>query len=78
MGSRTFDKVLAALSVVGLVLFMYVVTTYVNEINLWIVSLVVVGIAINDFVTSFRSGKVPTSETDRPTEEQANIRRHPT
>lgn len=78
MGGRTFDKVLAALSLGGLILFLYVVTTFVNEINLWIVSLVVVAIAVHDFVATFRSGKVPRPEIDQPTEEQAAARRHPT
>lgn len=78
MGSRFSDKLQAALSLGGLALFMYVVASFVNEINLWIVALIVLAIAANDFVTTFRAGGGSKLETEAPGEAEEIARRHQT
>ena len=54
------DKVLAAVSLVMLIGFMLIVTAFVNEPDLWIIVVVVLVMAVYDFVRGFRrNGKDP-------------------
>lgn len=48
------DKLLAAFAMATLVTFVMIVVVYVNEPELWIVTLLVLAMAIHDFVQSFR------------------------
>ena len=48
------DKICATISMLGLIVFMGIVTFKVMLPDLWIVTIVVLGIAIADFVRSFR------------------------
>ena len=48
------DKLLAAFAMATLVAFVMIVVVYVNEPELWIVTLLVLAMAIHDFVQSFR------------------------
>lgn len=48
------DKIFATISMLGVVVFMGIVTVGVMEPDLWIVTLVVLGIGIYDFVTALR------------------------
>ena len=48
------DKICATISMLGLIVFMGVVNLKVMLPDLWIVTIVVLGIAINDFVRYFR------------------------
>ena len=57
------DKVFAAIGMLGVIAFMGVVTVFVMEPDLWIVTIVVIGIGITYFVTS--SG--PASATSKAT-----------
>ena len=51
----TLDRILAVLSIVGLIAFMGVVTVFVNEIDLWIVVVLVLLMAAYDFWRTLRS-----------------------
>lgn len=52
------DKFLAAVSILALIGFMSIVVVWVNEPDLWIITLVVLAMAVYDFVTTTRnSGK---------------------
>ena len=48
------DKLLAAIAMATLVAFVMIVTVYVNEPELWIVTIMVLAMGIHDFVQSFR------------------------
>ena len=48
------DKIIATASILGLVVFLMIVTTFVRELDLMIVVLACLAIAIHDFVTSLR------------------------
>ncbi len=48
------DKLLAAIAMATLVAFVMIVTVYVNEPELWIVTILVLAMGIYDFVQSFR------------------------
>lgn len=48
------DKVFATISMLAVIVFMGVVTVGVMEPSLWIITIIVLGIAIRDFVTSLR------------------------
>ncbi|MFQ5785816.1 MAG: hypothetical protein ACE5H8_13480 [Alphaproteobacteria bacterium] len=51
-----FDKIVAVVSILGLVAFLGVVTTFVSEPDLWIITLVVVLIAVLFFWRELRAG----------------------
>ena len=51
------DKLLAAIAMATLVAFVMIVAVYVNEPELWIVTILVLAMAIYDFVQSFRQNK---------------------
>lgn len=44
------DKLLAVISIVGLIAFTLIVTTFVKELDLWLVVIGVLGMAVYDFV----------------------------
>ncbi len=48
------DKVLATVSIVMLIGFMLIVTVFVNEPDLWIIVVVVLVMAVYDFVRGLR------------------------
>ena len=48
------DKILAALSIATLVAFMAIVVLWVNELDLWIVTSIVLVMAVFDFVQTTR------------------------
>ena len=48
------DKICATISMLGLIVFMAIVNLKVMLPDLWIVTIVVLGIAIHDFVRYFR------------------------
>jgi hypothetical protein len=50
------DKVFAAIGMLALIAFMGVVTVYVMEPDLWIVTIVVPGIGVAYFVRELRAG----------------------
>ncbi len=50
------DKVFAAIGMLGDIAFMGVVTASVMEPDLWVVTIVVIGIAITYFVHELRAG----------------------
>ncbi len=50
------DKVFAAIGMLGVIAFMGVVTVFVMEPDLWVVTIVVIGIGITYFVHEFRAG----------------------
>lgn len=54
------DKLLATVSIAMLISFMLIVTVFVNEPDLWIIVVVVLVMAVIDFVRTFRqNGKGP-------------------
>ena len=56
------DKIFATISMLAVVVFCGVVTVGVMEPDLWIVTIVVVGIGVYDFVRTFREQKTEDSE----------------
>ncbi len=50
------DKIFAAIGMLGVIAFMGVVTGFVMEPDLWIVTIVVIGIGIAYFVRELRAG----------------------
>ncbi len=50
------DKVFAAIGMLGVIAFMGVVTVFVMEPDLWVVTIVVIGIGIAYFVNELRAG----------------------
>ncbi len=50
------DKVFAAIGMLGVIAFMGVVTVFVMEPDLWVVTIVVIGIGIAFFVHELRAG----------------------
>lgn len=58
------DKVLATISILALVCFMSVVVTFVNEPDLWIVVIVVLCMAIFDFIREFRNANKDKSRNE--------------
>ncbi len=50
------DKVFAAIGMLGVIAFMGVVTVFVMEPDLWVVTIVVIGIGIAYFVQELRAG----------------------
>ncbi len=50
------DKVFAAIGMLGVIAFMGVVTGFVMEPDLWVVTIVVIGIGIAYFVNELRAG----------------------
>ncbi len=50
------DKVFAAIGMLGVIAFMGVVTIFVMEPDLWVVTIVVIGIGIAYFVQELRAG----------------------
>ncbi len=50
------DKVFAAIGMLGVIAFMSVVTVFVMEPDLWVVTIVVIGIGITYFVHELRTG----------------------
>lgn len=50
------DRIFAAVSMLGVIAFMSVLTFFVNEPDLWIVTILIVGIGILFFVQEFRAG----------------------
>lgn len=62
------DRVFAIVSILGVILFMWIVAVGVMEPDLWIVTLVVLGIAIYDFWKTFRERKQSHMETEKPSE----------
>ena len=57
------DRVLAVLSILLLVGFMGIVTWFVNEPDLWIVVLLVLGMASYDFWRTLRPRNRPKSDS---------------
>jgi hypothetical protein len=53
------DKVLAILTMAGLVAFMGLVTIYINEPDLWIIVILVLAMGIFDFVRELRGKEKP-------------------
>ena len=53
------DKLLAAIAITTFAAFVMIVTVYVNEPELWIVAILVLAMAIHDFVQSFRQNNGP-------------------
>ncbi len=49
------DKVFAAIGMLGVIAFMGVVTVFVMEPDLWVVTIVVIGIGIAYFVNELRA-----------------------
>jgi hypothetical protein len=49
------DRIFAVISMLGVIVFVGIVTVGVMEIDLWIVALVVIGIAILDFSRLLRN-----------------------
>ncbi len=49
------DRILIVVSCLMLIAFMAILAINVNEIDLWIVVLMVLGMAMNEFLKSFRS-----------------------
>lgn len=56
------DKIFAIISMLTVVAFCGVVTVGVMEPDLWIVTVLVVGIGIYDFVRTFREEKAEDAE----------------
>ncbi len=50
------DKVFAAIGMLGVIAFMGVVTVVVMEPDLWIVTIIVIGIGLTYFVHELRAG----------------------
>ena len=50
------DKIFAAIGMLGVIAFMGVVTVFVMEPDLWVVTIVVIGIGITYFVQELRAG----------------------
>ncbi len=50
------DKIFAAIGMLGVIAFMGVVTVSVMEPDLWVVTIVVIGIGITNFVHELRAG----------------------
>ncbi len=50
------DKIFAAIGMLGVIAFMGVVTGFVMEPDLWIVTIIVIGIGIAYFVRELRAG----------------------
>lgn len=48
------DRIFATISMLGVIVFMGIVTVGVMEPSLWIITLIVVAIGIRDFVASLR------------------------
>lgn len=48
------DRALAVISIVALIAFMMIVTTFVNEIDLWMVVIIGLLLAINAFVNELK------------------------
>ncbi len=57
------DKLLATISMLSLVVFMGVVTVFVNEPDLWIIVIVVLIMGIYDFFREIRSESQKKRET---------------
>ena len=72
------DRVFAIVSILGVVFFMGIVAVGVMEPDLWVVTIVVLGIGIYDFWKTFRERKESHTETEEPSEAEAVIRRHST
>ncbi len=50
------DKVFAAIGMLAVIAFMGVVTVFVMEPDLWVVTIIVIGIGITYFVHELRAG----------------------
>ncbi len=50
------DRVFAAIGMLGVIAFMGVVTVFVMEPDLWVVTIVVIGIGITYFAHELRAG----------------------
>ena len=51
------DKFLAAVSILALISFMSIVVVWVNEPDLWIITVAVLAMAVYDFVTTTRKNE---------------------
>ena len=49
------DKLLAVISIAGVISFTLIVTTFVKELDLWLVVIAVLAMAVYDFVDTLRS-----------------------
>ncbi len=58
------DKVFAAIGMLGVIAFMGVVTIFVMEPDLWVVTIVVIGIGIAYFVQELRAGGSHVEDDD--------------
>lgn len=56
------DKIFATISLAAFVGFMLIVLVWINEIDLWIITVVVLAMAIYDFVQSTRNSGDSTNE----------------
>ena len=71
------DRIFAVISILGVVVFMGIVAVGVMEPDLWIVSILVVGIGIYYFWVHFRD-EAAKIEEEKPSEAESVIRQHST